>query len=319
MTKKTRTTLFLLCLFLFILTATTAIFYSLGYRFDFKEKKFVQTGGIFLKVEPKSANVFINENLIKKTDFLFGTILIKNLLPDNHKVRVEKEGFYPWEKVLEVREKEVTEAKNICLIPEKLNYKELANEITNFWPFPSGEKFLLETKINGDLKKNILDLEKIPPVLIPTATSEIESFFNSPINDTPYRLDSSGYLFKGEEKLTDRVFKDFKISPDSKKMLLINDYEIWVLFLDSLEKRFLTRFSKKIGEIFWYNSNYLIFRAGEEIKVTEIDNRDKLNIVNLANFTEIQSDELKIFFDQINGKLYILKQGNLLVSEKLLP
>jgi len=81
MTKKTRTILFLICLFLFLLIAPSAIFYSQGYRFDFDSKKITQTGGLFLKVFPKSAEIYLDGKLKKKTDFFFGSILIENLLP----------------------------------------------------------------------------------------------------------------------------------------------------------------------------------------------------------------------------------------------
>jgi hypothetical protein len=285
MTKKTRLALFLISLFLFFLLGTISIAYSQGYRFDFKAKRIVQTGGIYLKVTPGPANVFIDGKFKGKTDFLFGTIFIKNLLPGKHKIKVEKENAFPWEKNLEIKEKEVTEAKNIVLIPRDLNLK-------------------------------VLDLKEIPPGLINTTTSEPENF-----NDT-YYLNDSGHLFKNGGKLVDQAFKNFKISPDSKKIALVNDYEIWLLFLkdpsasregESSKELFLTRFSKEIGEIFWYNSDYLISRVGPEIKITEIDNRDRLNIFDLANF----GGELKIFFEQTNKKLYILNQGNLFVSEAL--
>jgi len=48
MTKKTRTILFLIFLFLFLLIAPSAIFYSQGYRLDFENKKLTQSGGFFL-------------------------------------------------------------------------------------------------------------------------------------------------------------------------------------------------------------------------------------------------------------------------------
>jgi hypothetical protein len=284
MTKKTRLALFLISLFLFFLLGTISIVYSQGYRFDFQTKRIVQTGGIYLKVRPGPANVFIDGKLKGKTDFFFSTIFIKNLLPGKHKIRVEKENAFPWEKNLEVKEKEVTETKNIVLIPRDLNL-------------------------------NVLDLKEIPPGLINATTSESENSHHT------YYLDDSGYLFKNGEKLVDQTFKNFKISPDAKKIALVNDYEIWLLFLDapspsperSPKDLFLTRFSKEIGEIFWYTPDYLILRVGSEIKITEIDNRDRLNIFDLANF----GGEMKIFFDQTNKKLYILNQGNLFVSDSL--
>ena len=104
-------------------------------------------------------------------------------------------------------------------------------------------------------------------------------------------------------------------------MVYFNDYEIWVLFLEKKydqsqkeagEKLFITRFSEKIDDLFWYTGHYLIFNVGDKIKVAEIDDRDKINIVDLAEFKEP-----KIFWS--NKKLYVLSEENLYVSEELTP
>lgn len=326
MTKKTRAILFLTCLFLFLLIAPSAIFYSQGYRIDFKTKKIVQTGGIFLKVEPKQATVFVDEKLKKKTDFLFGTVIIKNLLPGWHKIKVEKDGFHFWEKNLEIKEKEVTESKNIVLIPQNPNFAVLTRGIKNFWFSLDGKKIIfLREGGEGEVFTSYVVEDGKESDLTNATTSEIENASTSQkINNDTYYLDNSGYLFKNGEKLTETSFKAFKISPNFQKLALIQDYEIWLLFIEpqssqpqrkANEQIYLTRFSKKIGEVFWYNSDYLLFNVGGEIKITEIDNRDRLNIVDLANFKEVQ----KIFFNQTNKKLYILSQGDFSVSEKLLP
>jgi len=122
MTKKVRTILFLIFLFLFLLIAPSAIFYSQGYRFDFENKTLTQTGGFFLKAGPKQVEIYIDGKLAKKTDFFFGSALVENLLPKRHKIEVKKEKYLSWEKTLEIREKEVTEVKDLVLFPENLNF-----------------------------------------------------------------------------------------------------------------------------------------------------------------------------------------------------
>ena len=106
-------------------------------------------------------------------------------------------------------------------------------------------------------------------------------------------------------------------------MLYFNDYEIWVLFLEhqyeqpqkgTNEKLFITRFSEKIDEVFWYTNHYLIFNTGDKIKVAEIDDRDRINIVELVEFKEPE-----IFWNQKDKKLYILIGGTLFSSEKIAP
>ena len=416
MTKRTRTILFLICLFLFLLIAPLAIFYSQGYRFDFDSKKITQTGGLFLKVFPKSAEIYLDGKLKKKTDFFFGSILIENLLPKKYKIEIKKEGYFTWEKNLEIKEKEVTEAKNVILFPENSNFTILTKGVKKFWLPPDQKKIILleegeagwalklydlEKKVKShliseddvysagadllnlefsenskeisleigmkeQLKYFSLELDKVPSVL-----TEIEPLLPplkdiityQTFNGQLYYLGNFGNLFRDEKKLTEKVFpvkpeteyelkifqnfiflregqtlylllpesKSFekffenlnslKISPDLKKLVYFSNYEIWILFLKDSDppfthrkgdRVFLVRLSEKIDNVFWLNSDYLIFNAGNKIKIAEIDDRDRINIVD---FAEVKEPE--IFFNKSNKKLYLLSDENLYRSEAL--
>ena len=476
MTKKTRTVLFSICVFLFLVSASAVVFYSQGYRFDFEKKKITKTGAFYFKVLPRSAQIYLNGQLKKETDFIFGSALIENLLPKTYNIQIKKEGYFTWEKTLEIKEKQVTEAKNIVLIPEKLGFALLNKEVKDFFFSPDAKKIILEEiRENGwqinlyDLKNNvksyligekdiakgeesrvdflslkfspdskrillkvglreeeryfILDLEKTPPDLIslsflgtdiqdisfnPQVPQKI--FFTKPsgkgikeneilqtdlfeanwqskeISQTIlsnliayeasggniFFISGEGVLFrtdfsgKRQEQISPLPFpikkevnlqllvnfpkillkendnlyflnqdlESFKnlsgpvynssFSPDFKKIVYFNNYEIWVLFLEEKfdqpqkkvgEEIFLTRFSEKIGEVFWLTSHYLIFNTGSKIKIAEIDDRDKINIVDLVEFPDP-----KIFWNQNNKKLYILSEKNLYTSrERLAP
>jgi len=164
MAKKTRTTVFLICLLAFVLIAPAAVLYSQGYRIDFNPPaggiKISRTGGLFLKVVPKQAEVFLDGKLSKKTDFFFGSVFIENLLPQKYKVEVKKEGYHSWEKTLEVKEKEVTEAKNVVLFPRDVSFNLLFGNLEQFWLFPDGKKIILMEQEETDWTLEIYDLDK---------------------------------------------------------------------------------------------------------------------------------------------------------------
>ena len=422
MTKKTRTILFLICLFLFILIAPSVIFYSQGYRIDINPPaggiKITQTGGLFLKIVPKQVEVFVDGKLKKKTDFFFGSVLIENLLPKKYKIQIKKEGYYPWEKNLEIKEKEVTEVKNIVLIQENPNFSILTREVKDFWVSPDERKIILfeenekgwglklfdlernvkshlidekdifrekvelfdlefssdskeiflEVGMEEQIKHFILEIDKIPPVLA-ESEEHLPPFENTltykAVGQDIYHLNNLGHLFKNKEELTEKLFpvkleteytleifqdfvflgegqilyqfnldsksfekffepiKDLKISPDYKKIVYFSNYEIWILFLKETsgqpqrkagDKLFLIRLSEQIKDCFWFDSNYLVFNAGDKIKIAEIDDRDRINIVDVAEF-----ENPKIFWNKNDKKLYILSDENLYQSERLLP
>ena len=371
-----------------------------------------------MNAEPKQVEIYIDGKLAKKTDFFFGSALVENLLPKRYKIEVKKEGYLSWEKKLEIREKEVTEVKNLVLFPKNLNFNILTKKAENFWFLPDEKKIILmERDEEGfalklyDLEKNIkshlvgevdvysggadlmnlefsenskeiylgiamkeqektfiLKLDKLPPQLvekeiIPPPENILAS---QKQNQDVYYLDNSGYVFKNEVKLTEKLFpvqpetkyaleifqdfvfldegqtlylfssdsksfekffdriNDLKISPDNKKLVFFSNSEIWILFLKDEgikkagEKLFLVRLSEKIGNVFWLNSDYLIFNSGDNLKIVEIDDRDRIqtwDIVPTPNFGGKTSPEF--YFNGSNRKLYILSEENLFASEKL--
>ncbi len=416
MTKRTRKILFFICLFLFLLIVPTAIFYSQGYRLDFENKRFSQTGGLFLKILPKQVGVYLDGKLKEETDFLFGSILIENLLPKKYKIEIKKEGYYPWEKTLEVKEKEVTEAKNVILFPENLNLTILFKEIENFWFSPDQRKIILKEgnekgwalklyELDKDVKSHLIAERDIWPVeadlldlkfsedskeiSLEIGAAEQIKYFTLALNKTPptlvasepplpplknvvsyqetnndiYYLDNFGQLFKNEKRLTEnpfsvkpeteyelKIFQDYlflreaetlyqfnhssksfenffegiqnlKISPDAKKLVYFSDYEIWILFLEdgSPQKKtgnkiFLMRLSEKIRDCLWLNSHYLVFNTGDIIKISEVDERDKINVIDAW---ELKNP--RIFWNKVEKRLYLLSEGNLFRSRTLLP
>jgi len=425
MEKRTRKILFFVFLIIFLLLAPTVVFYFQGYRFDFKNKKITQTGGLFLKAIPKQVEIYLDGRLVKKTDFLSGATIIESLLPKKYHIEVKKSGYFSWTKDLEIKEKEVTEVRHIVLFPENLDFETIVKGVKNFWFSPDGKKIILKEE-NGknwalkvyDLERNVkshliyendvsqtgvellnlefsededskeiyldlglkeqekvfsLRLDRVPAVLserkiIPSSENIIAS---QVFDDDTYFLDKFGYLFKNQEKLSEKPFsvkqeieykiniysyenqvfiflqegkilylfssdsKSFekffedvnylKISPEFEKLVYSSPYEIWVFFLNERKSTFLVRFSEKIQDIFWLNSDYLIFSVGDKIKISEIDNRDRINIIDLVELKNplkesgLPAGKAEIFWNQVNKKLYIFSQENIYASERLLP
>ena len=378
MTKKTRKILFFGCAILFVLFAPLAIIYSQGYRINFSpgegEKIITQTGGLFLKIQPRQAKVYIDGKLKENTDFFFGSLLVENLLPGKYVIEVKKEGYSSWQKTLEIKEKTVTEAKDIVLFPENPGIETLAENIQDFWFSPDQKKLIFEEEDEKGwfltlyepeknlksqlIKKSDISTKEVKllditfskdskEITIQTEISKVKRYFTLDITMaglSPKETEApevgekeyivGNYKFKEEDgtlyfsnnssdsfqELFSQV-KGFKFSPEAKKMAYFSDYEIWIMFLDKVtldkeagDKMFLIRLSEKIDNVFWLDSNYLVLNAGNTIKITEIDNRNRLNIVD---FKEIKNPE--IFWNENDKKLYIFSENTLSVSAPLLP
>lgn len=144
---------------MFLAAAPVTILYTQGYRFDFGERKIVQTGGILVKAVPSGAEVYLDGKLKKKTDFLFGQAFLGNLLPDVYRVRVSKEGYFPWEKELEVKERQLTQAQHIFLIPQDPNWNIVEENVERIWFSPRGTRMAMELKTDSESLLEIRNLE----------------------------------------------------------------------------------------------------------------------------------------------------------------
>jgi hypothetical protein len=247
--------------------------YSQGYRIDFQEQRIVQTGAFYFKVSPSQTDIYLDGKLKDSTNFLVNSSLIKGLLPGQYALEVKKDGYYPWQKTLEIKEKQVTEIKNIVLFPIEPDFKVLATT-------------------TEDINKIILKIAQ--------EKKEIKEPLSSGIATTS-------------------VFLSF----DEKKIALASSSDLLVVFLKNQEETpkkkagdeiLITRYLAKINDLAWLNNSYLIYSVKNKIKIAEIDERDRINIIDLAEFKSP-----KLFWDKDNNKLYVLSENTLYLLTNLLP
>lgn len=423
MEKRTRRILFLFFFSVFTVVAPILILYVQGYRIDFENKKLTQTGGIFIKtITPKQAEVHLDDKPAAKTDLFFSSTLIENLLPKTYNIKVQKQNYYVWEKNLEVKEKQVVEARNIVLFPKEPDFELISTDVKDVW-FSKDKKmavikeedkniwnlklYNLEKNVKSHLLKEtdfnkagaeLIDLEFTDnnKLFIQIAIKEQINYFEADINKIPllltkakapqpliknaltyeafnrsvYYLDNSGYLYKTDEslllneKITNKAFnvkqeteyklyvfnrtifleeeKTFyllnqdkkifekfsedvsflKISPDKRKIAYLSGSEIKIFFLEeqtfqpkrqAKETIFLARLSEKIRNMYWINTEYLILITDNVLKITEIDNRNRVNLIDVAIV-----ENPRVFLNIKARKFYLLDRGNLFVSEKII-
>lgn len=129
--------------FVFFVVGTIFICaYSRGWIFNPKTFNFQKTGAIFIDTKPKNVIIKIDDKIfLDQSGPINSGTLIQNLLPGIYEIEVEKDGFYPWFKNLEVKSGFVAEAANIILIPEKINQTLIfdAEKLSNFWISQKGK------------------------------------------------------------------------------------------------------------------------------------------------------------------------------------
>lgn len=139
--------------FLFIFFVPFLIYYSLGYKFNLRTKKFVKTSIISLESQPQGAKVFLNKKDLKKTT----PCVIRDILPGKYEIIIKREDFYPYKIKLELRPNLVKKIKAV-LIPLQKDIEKIAFNFNVYRFFPL--KSFFNTKFITFTNKGICLIDK---------------------------------------------------------------------------------------------------------------------------------------------------------------
>ena len=123
----------------------------------------------------------------------------------------------------------------------------------------------------------------------------------------------------------------FTLSPDREKIAFLTSDELFysIIAEPSAGKISLGTVTAAMSDLWWFNNDYVIFKAGDRVIISEIDARGNVNVAPLpatislqktgGTAMEIELEHPSIFFSERDKKVYLLTQRTLAVSEKLAP
>lgn len=97
----------LLIIFIIVIGAGIAVFFTKGYKVSTETGMILGTGIISVTSVPDQASIYLDERLIGATNDN-----IKSLPPKDYLVTIKKEGYIPWQKTVPVQEGLVTQVKS---------------------------------------------------------------------------------------------------------------------------------------------------------------------------------------------------------------
>ena len=274
-----RAAAFYISVLLFFVTLPILLSYSLGYRIDYKALKVYKTGIIFINSKPAGAAIYINDKLYDSVT----PAQIEELKPGIYKVKVRREGFYPWEEDLVVRPNMATKADSIILFP-------IMQEMNRISDQPAYDFIVSDRGYIYYLTESGL-----------------------------YRSDSDGADVKKLSKYSSwlRNISRKRFSPDGDKILCFNEKEIAIIYLnlnrelskdgDSARVENILTAEEPIIDVFWYTgSGYIIVVTEKYINVVELRGGGKRNIATLYKFNATPH---AVAYDSNNGSLYFMDRG----------
>ncbi len=145
---------------LFLATSASVLFFTFGYRFSFDRGIFVYTGSITIKANPRAVTLFLDGKPVA-ADMIHDinqSLHVTGLTPGEHFLRVEAEGFQPWEKKIVIQSGISTEFWNI-LLPrtsyERTTFSE--GPYTKVFPSPTRKYFAIIGEQGGETTLSVLE------------------------------------------------------------------------------------------------------------------------------------------------------------------
>ncbi|KKS37923.1 MAG: hypothetical protein UU98_C0010G0026 [Parcubacteria group bacterium GW2011_GWD2_42_14] len=124
LSRKIRSRVLWVLLALFVVLTPILIGYSQGYRLD-DALGLIQTGGIYLHSDVANTSVFIDDEFLENNGAFLKNTLIQDLLPNRYyALRVERDGYQSWVKVLLVKPNLVTEAR-VLMLPTEFTWRQI--------------------------------------------------------------------------------------------------------------------------------------------------------------------------------------------------
>lgn len=144
LTRRIRLTIMLSLIGLFFIISPVVLLIARGFRFDFETKSITHGGALSLETTPVGGTIFINDIEMKQKS----PYKIPNIIPGNYHIKIEKEGYYPWEKDIRIESNQTTYLHDVDLFqkntPEFLNLSE--SPVVNLLPTQNSNNVVFMTQ-----------------------------------------------------------------------------------------------------------------------------------------------------------------------------
>lgn len=305
MSKKLRDFIFNTFVVIFVIATVFLSLYASGYKFNFKRpidfnRVLVRTGMIDIETEPKDASIYLNGKLqptpsfdLFKKEHLKTPAKIRNIIPGEYNISLEKEGYWPYQEKIYVHSGQTTILENINL------YKS------------SNPSLKAITKESSD-KENIIISPNNNYIFLKDS-KEIINLKNEEIRDISEELNNK---LNSED--------DFKAKWCNNEMLFING-----IFFSPKNQTNDLDYSSLIGKNtshwkFNEDLNRVYYKNNNSLYYFDISNKQVYTIINNINFIDYFAEEENVFYvsTKEDNNYYLSKynlEENKVINEISLP
>lgn len=205
---------------LILTVSVLLIFQAKGYKFDFKNRKIDKTGIIALSSTPTGAAVYLNGTLTSATN-----TTLSDLAPGEYRLKLDKEGYLPWEKKVVVEAGLVTPV-DVTLFPAAPELRPLTfSGVSNPLLSPDGVKVVYALKSGEKSGLWVMDLA-----------------------DRPFSFSREQKQIVRDTRTLSFSASQYSWAPDSKAVLSILKESSYLLGIDQINNDRLLEVTSTISE-----------------------------------------------------------------------
>lgn len=289
MTLKTRKILFSFFLLIFIIVTPLISLYAAGYKIG--EGFLIQkTGILVIETEPEGAKIYVNgeieQNFLSKAfnkeeGFIRTPAKLKNMKPGEYLIKLELEGFWPWEKKIKINPGQSTILEYIALFKKDLPLMLLSGKLKNISLSPN-KKYLSAEK---DDFLFLFDLEKENTIKITSSSPENSSLSKWSTDDKIFIYNNELFDVNSIDKkislenlLKENISKITWDVNNGNKFFYIQNNILYQYDLSNKTKEEIIK-NEDIGNFFSKdNLLYYIEKNKEQSKLIIVDTKNKKNL-----------------------------------------
>jgi len=313
----------------FFVLGPILIFYASGYRYDLKRNKVLKTGTLMLEAKNfKKGDLFINDELYKKP--FNEKTFIYNLLPGEYQIKLEKDGYYPWQKKLTISSGTTTFATDIILFKKEVPLQIIEGQEINDFSLAPDEQKIIYLLTNGpfwELYLYDLQLEAKSLIYRVSNQKKISYTWAASSKKILLKVDNDFLVFDLQSLKQAMGIKDILgFTPTETKWDLQSDnllyaqkdFTIYKINLLSKDDQIIFKADQKINPEFFIEANDIFYL--QEIKNQNILSKYNFNFKTTKKVLELSTSNNYRFIKSTNNfiglldldqsKLYLIKKTN---------
>lgn len=292
----------------FLVSAPALVLYTAGYRLNLQRGRFVQTGALSIDSVPRGVPILIDGVSIGQVTPAF----IDAVLPGPRHITLQKDGYLPWEKTLDVQSRETTFVVDAVITPDaaSVRVRETPLDAVSFSRVSAKAAYVRHEKgwdevwtydpLDGEERLVArLSAPHARPLVLTWSVDGSESLVNAPpVASSPeliFNLEVPAHVWQWE--------------PNGRRLLYTDGFELHLFDPLDQSDETLTRVSDPITGLAWRPGlPAVLYAQATRITGLELDRRDNrlatliVQGTHLGNLWTDTRGRTAYFFGTIEGK-----------------